>query len=114
MNIYCSAECSVAHNRLLAEERKKAREERKRLEAEMRKNEPKKYSYQYKKYDGIETPHPKPVENLSPASRRWAKMSWKKLTEELLYYKIRYSDAQLMAKNNTLPEDFGLKKKKVK
>ena len=115
--IYCSKECSAIHNRLkyqaLAEERKKAREESKRLEAEMRKNEPKK-EYQYRKYDGIEVPQPKPIEKLSPASKRWAKMSWMELTKELQYYGLRYPDAQLMAKNNTLPKDFGLKRKKAK
>lgn len=113
--IYCSKECSAIHNRkkyhALAEERKKAKEERKAL---LPQEKPKKKTYKYKKNEGIETPQPKPIENLSPASKRWAKMSWTELTQELLYYKLRYTDAQLMAKNNTLPEDFGLKRKKGK
>lgn len=110
--IYCSKECADIHNRLkykaLAEERKKAKAERKKKEP------PKKQEYKYKKYDGIEIPQPKPIEKLSPATRRWAKMSWMELSKELAYYGLRYTDAQLMAKNNTLPEDFGLKRKKVK
>lgn len=118
--IYCSKECSAIYKRLeyraIAEERKKAKEEeRKRLEVE-KKSSPKKKVYLYKKYDGIEdvAPKPKQIQKLSPASRRWAKMSWIELTKELEYYKLKYTDAQLMAKNNTLPKDFGLKRKAVK
>ena len=50
----------------------------------------------------------------SPASKRWASMSWTELSKELLYYGLRYPDAQVMAQNNTLPKDFGLKRKKAK
>lgn len=115
---YCSKECSIIHNRLIyqsqAEERKKAREEMKKAKAEMKKKEPKKPTYSYKKNEGIEEIQPKPIAKLSPASQRWAKMSWADLTKELLYYGIKYKDAQLMAESNTLPEDFGLKRKKAK
>ena len=56
----------------------------------------------------------KPVTKLSPASERWAKMSWFDLTKELLHYKMSYPESQVAAKNNTLPEDFGLKRKRCK
>lgn len=74
---------------------------------------PKKYEYKYKKYEGLEV-EPKPTANLSPASKRWAKMSWTDLTKELLYYKMSYPEAQKLAEGNMLPEDFGLARKKVK
>lgn len=106
--IYCCTECATQRYRLeyksLAEERKKAKAEKKK--------EPKKPTYDYKKNEGIEEIQPKPIAKLSLASQRWAKMSWADLTKELLYYGIKYKDAQLMAKNNTLPEDFGLKRKR--
>lgn len=108
--IYCCTECATQRYRLeyksLAEERKKAKAEKKK--------EPKKPKYDYKKNEGIEEIQPKPIAKLSPASQRWAKMSWADLTKELLYYGIKYKDAQLMAESNTLPEDFGLKRKKAK
>lgn len=59
-----------------------------------------------------ETP-PKVLTGMSPASRRWATMSWYDLCKELDYYKLKYRDAQLMAQNNTLPEDFGLRRKRT-
>lgn len=66
--------------------------------------------YKYNKNFGIDVP-PKVLNGMSPASRRWATMSWYDLTKELDYYGLRYPDAQLMAQNNTLPEDFGLNRK---
>lgn len=108
--IYCCTECATQRYRL---EYKSLAEERKKDKAEKKKKPKKPY---YKKNDGIEEvkPQPKPIAKLSPASRRWAKMSWADLTKELLYYGLRYPDAQVMAQNNTLPKDFGLKRKKAK
>lgn len=59
---------------------------------------------------------PKKVEKkkpkyVSPASKRWAKMTLTELDRELLYYHIDYGQSQVMAESNTLPEDFGLRKK---
>lgn len=115
--IFCSKECSAIHNRIKyqaqAEERKKTQPKNVKT---VKKSLPKKQEYQFKKNAGLEDikPQPKPKGKLSPASQRWAKMPWAELTKELLYYGIRYTDAQLMAKNNTLPKDFGLKRKKAK
>ena len=78
------------------------------------KRNPYKKTYEYNKDEGIVKPQPKPIAKLSPASRRWAKMNWLELTKELDYYHLRYIDAQVMAKNNTLPAEFGLKRKKAK
>lgn len=66
--------------------------------------------YVYNKNEGLEEKPKKTREtrNVSPASQRWAKMSWYDLTMELLRYNISYSDSQAMAYNNTLPEDFGI------
>lgn len=66
------------------------------------------YEYQSKPAENVS----KTNEKLSGAKKRWAKMSWEELNKELIYYGITYKDAQLMAKNNTLPIDFGLKRKK--
>lgn len=102
--IYCCTECATQRYRLeyksLAEERKK-------------KNKPKKKEYISKKIEAEEV-ESNPIAKLSPASQRWQKMSWADITKELLYYGIKYKDAQLMAESNTLPEDFGLKRKKAK
>lgn len=71
--------------------------------------------YKYKKDEGMENPKPKALSSLtSPASKRWASMSWKELTIELDYYGLTYKQSQLMAEKNTLPEDFGIKRKKGK
>lgn len=76
-----------------------------------------KYSYRYNKHEGLED-KPKEVkretQKVSPASQRWAQMSWFDLTKELMHYKMSYGQSQAMAENNTLPEDFGLKRKRGK
>lgn len=108
--MFCSKSCSSKHNgEKRTEESKKRREE----------GRPKEYRgarlYPYRKNEGVEAaPKPKTISKLSPASQRWAKMSWMDLTKELLYYGIGYSESQLMAKDNALPKDFGLKRKKAK
>lgn len=71
-------------------------------------------TYKYQKNEGLESPKPIKKKTISPASKRWASMSWKELTMELLYYRMSYPEAQLMAEKNTLPEDFGKKRKKAK
>ena len=80
------------------------------------KRNPYKKTYEYNKDDGVEAfkPQPKPIAKLSPASRRWARMNWLELTKELDYYGITYPQSQIMKENNTLPEEFGLKRKKAK
>lgn len=90
-----------------------------RKEAERKQNEKRKAKrrgvYSFKKSEGIENPTPKIVSSLtSPASKRWARMSWEDLTKELLYYKMSYPESQVRAEKNTLPEDFGLKKKRAR
>lgn len=50
----------------------------------------------------------KDLKKISPALERWAKMSAYDLTKELDRFGLKYSEAQLMAQNGTLPEDFGL------
>lgn len=71
------------------------------------------FRFNFKTPEEIEGPKPKVLSSLtSPASRRWAKMPWKELTLELMYYKMSYPESQLRAENNTLPKDFGLKRKK--
>ena len=102
--------CPACRDIAMKEARKKANQRW------VNKRNPYKKTYEYQKDDGVEAfkPQPKPIEKLSPASQRWAKMSWADLTKELLYYGIKYKDAQLMAERNTLPEDFGLKRKKAK
>lgn len=45
------------------------------------------------KWAGLEELKPKKkreTRKVSPASQRWAKMSWDDLTKELLYYKMKY------------------------
>ena len=69
----------------------------------------------YYKYQGLEEkPKKRKRETriVSPASQRWAQMSWYDLTKELLHYKMRYGESQARAYNNTLPHDFGLKRKR--
>lgn len=70
-------------------------------------------TYKYQKNEGLEVPKSK-KKPTSPASKRWASMSWKELTMELDLYGLSYPQSQLMAEKNTLPEDFGLKRKKAK
>ena len=63
---------------------------------EAQKKAHKKGAYQYNKE--AETPVPqKRGTPKSPASRRWASMSWDKLIRENDYYGLRYRDSQLMA-----------------
>lgn len=119
--IYCSKECTVLYHRKLnhpPKERTCARcgklftvtgTNKQYCSDECRKKKVYKYSIKIVK-DAKE----KPKKKLSPASKRWAKMSWERLTEELLYYGIKYRDAQVMAENNTLPKDFGIKRKRCK
>lgn len=72
-------------------------------------------AYHYKKNEGIENPAPKARRSFSsPASKRWASMSWEDLTKELLYYRMNYPESQIRAEKNTLPEDFGKKRKAVR
>ena len=64
------------------------------------------------KYDKTEPkPMPKDIQKLSPASQRWATMSWQDLTKELDKFGLTYKESQIMAKNNTLPKTFGQKKR---
>ncbi len=67
--------------------------------------------YQYDKDDGIEKPKKENSAKKSPAQRRWEKMSWKELSAECARLHLSYGQAQVMAMNGTLPEDFGLKSK---
>lgn len=119
--VYCSKECCVQYHRKLNQPASKEKiclrcgkkfipiyANRKYCSDECKKK------YQYKK-NPIEEVKEKPKEKkISPASKRWAKMSWERLTEELLHYGIKYRDAQRMAENDTLPKDFGLKRKRCK
>jgi hypothetical protein len=41
-------------------------------------------------------------------------MSWDEVVRENMYYGLRYPDSQIMAYAGTLPEDYGLKRKKAK
>ena len=59
----------------------------------------------------IEKPTKENTEKKSPAQRRWEKMSWKELSTECARLHLTYGQAQVMAMNGTLPEDFGLKSK---
>lgn len=80
---------------------------------EAQKKAHKKGTYQYNKDADVETSVPqKRGTPKSPASRRWARMSWDEVLRENDYYGIRYRDSQLMAEKGTLPEDYGLKKKR--
>ena len=99
--MFCSKSCSSKHNR---------------------KRKPKNYDpkekrspriYGYKKNEGVEVPKPKPkqIQKLSPASQRWATMPWLDLTKELIKFGLTYKESQIMAKNNTLPKEFGHKKR---
>lgn len=49
----------------------------------------------------------------SPTSDRWAKMSLREISEECARFHLTYGQAQVMAQNGTLPEDFGLMHKEV-
>ena len=57
-------------------------------------------------------PQHKVVAKLNRAAKRWATMSWEEVTRENEYYGLRYPDSQIMEYNGTLPEDYGLKRKK--
>ena len=52
----------------------------------------------------------KKTEKKSPAQQRWEKMSWKEISVECARFHLTYGQAQVMAMNGTLPEDFGLRK----
>jgi len=95
---FCCKSCSSKHNRKDQLKRKKKRGPR---------------LYGYQKNTGVEAPKPKPkqIEKLSPASQRWASMSWWDLTLELDKFGLTYKESQIMAKNNTLPKEFGYKKR---
>lgn len=119
--IFCTRECTTLYHRKLNQPASKEKicpkcgkkfiplyPNRKYCSDECKKK------YQYKK-NPIEEVKEKPKEKkISPASKRWAKMDWQDLTKELDYYGIRYRDAQRMAENDTLPKDFGLKRKRCK
>ena len=119
--IFCARECSTLYHRRLnnpPKERTCARcgklftvtgTNKQYCSDECRKKKEYKYSKKI-----VEDDKEKPKKKISPASKRWAKMSWERLTEELLYYGIKYRDAQVMAENNTLPKDFGIKRKRCK
>ena len=70
--------------------------------------------YKYNKNYGIVEFSPKHIrqQNFSPASLRWANMPWGELTSELARYHMTYGESQTMAYSNTLPENFGLKRKR--
>lgn len=84
--VYCCEKCRDAAEK----RRKKEQEKTKKMAAETRR------------------------QKQSPASQRWAKMPLFELDKELLYYGIDYGESQVMAQNNTLPEDFGLKHKEAR
>ena len=93
--------------------RELAKKESRERDNEKRKAARKGFAYRFKKPEEIEGAIPKARRTLtSPASKRWARMSWTDLTKELLHYKMSYPESQLRAEKNTLPEDFGLKKKR--
>lgn len=48
---------------------------------------------------------------MSAASGRWERMSWKEISAECARLHITYGQAQVMAMNGTLPEDFGSKER---
>lgn len=60
------------------------------------------------------SPLPKREAKLNAAARRWAKMSWDELSKENEYYGMWYKESQIRAYAGTLPEDYGLKRKKGK
>ena len=65
--------------------------------------------YKYNKNHGIEQPKEEETHKpLSAAAQRWAKMSWYDICKELDYYKLKYRDAQMLATNDMLPEDWGM------
>ena len=101
--LYCCVDCRKKKNKEIAFSKRKITVT----------NTPKKYRYSFNKNEGLEEVAPKPIVNLSPASKRWAKMSWLDLTKENEYYGIDYKTSQIMAQQGTLPEDYG-KRKKVK
>ena len=68
----------------------------------------KKREYEFNKNYGLEKPAETDVSRLSPAAQRWAKMSLDNLIRELDKWGLTYKQAQLMVKNGTLPEEFGL------
>lgn len=55
----------------------------------------------------------KRMAGLNAAARRWAKMSWTEVTLENEYYGFSYKESQIRAYAGTLPEDYGLKRKKA-
>lgn len=59
-------------------------------------------------------PAQKAIAKLNRAAKRWATMSWDEVVQENMYYGLRYPDSQRMAHDGTLPEDYGLKRKKAK
>lgn len=91
---------------------KKERQKRSEENRQIRKRA--KRDYKYNKSYGIEEASPRNIrqQNFSPASLRWAQMTWKELTEELARFHLTYGQAQMMAYNNSLPKGFGLKKKR--
>lgn len=64
--------------------------------------------YQYSKKPPKETKPKTPKRKMSPASRRWEKMSLQERAIECTRHHISYGKAQVAATNNTLPEDWGL------
>ena len=120
--IYCSRECTVLYHRKLNKPTSKEKKcaicgkeftptyhNQKYCSDECRRK--KVYQYHKKPIDNVEKPKEK---KLSPASKRWAKMSTDELIREMNYYGLNYPQTQVMALNNTLPEDFGLKRKRCK
>lgn len=95
------------HREIAKRERIERAEEVKKLKRRLRND------YKYNKNHGIEPTPPKELRGTSRAARRWATISWYDLCKELDYFKLKYREAQLMAQQGTLPEDFGLKHKEV-
>lgn len=77
-------------------------------------------SHYWKKYTGMPVdvdsaePCEKVIAKLNRPAKRWAKMSWTDVTLENEYYGFSYKESQIRAYAGTLPEDYGLKRKKAK
>lgn len=59
-------------------------------------------------------PQKKNLARLNRPAKRWATMSWTDVSLENEYYGFSYPESQIRAYAGTLPEDYGLKRKKAK
>ena len=123
--IYCSKECSAQHHRVVYKSPAKEKIYKDRVCEECGEvftpaNSVQKYCsnqcYLESQYRSKRKPRaleeerkPKaPKRKMSPASKRFAKMSLREISAECARLHISYGKAQVAATNNTLPEDWGL------